>query len=190
MFPLFCAWINGWANNCEAGDLKHHLAYYDVSLLARGCQLATKEFRVKTGSVDGLLPDDSKQAISQEILQIYIVDMHVTIIIIASSPIAQWIRLYTSPLLFIVEGCGGASTGIIFTAEFLCVYEDVGSPHYAVHAMVGGDLLILNWSHKESVARGLDKNGRVVAVNSWQPLDFCSSNQFQVGETLGRGPSQ
>ena len=81
--------------------------------------------------------------------------------------------------MFIVEGCGGASTGIIFTAEFLCVYEDVGSPHYAVHAMVGGDLLILNWSPKESVARGLDRNGRAVAVNSWQPLVFVPAINFK-----------
>ena len=26
MFPLICAWINGWANSREAGDLRHYLA--------------------------------------------------------------------------------------------------------------------------------------------------------------------
>ena len=25
MFSLICAWINGWVNNGEAGDLRHHL---------------------------------------------------------------------------------------------------------------------------------------------------------------------
>ena len=30
MFPLICAWINGCANNREAGDLKRHRAHYDV----------------------------------------------------------------------------------------------------------------------------------------------------------------
>ena len=30
MFSLICAWINSWINNCEAGDLRHHRAHYDV----------------------------------------------------------------------------------------------------------------------------------------------------------------
>ena len=30
MFSLICAWINGWINNGEAGDLRHHPAHYDV----------------------------------------------------------------------------------------------------------------------------------------------------------------
>ena len=30
MFSLICAWINGWVNNREAGDLRHHRAHYDV----------------------------------------------------------------------------------------------------------------------------------------------------------------
>ena len=29
MFSLICAWINGWINNLEAGDLKRHRAHYD-----------------------------------------------------------------------------------------------------------------------------------------------------------------
>ena len=28
MFCLFCAWINGWVNNGEAGDLRRHRAHY------------------------------------------------------------------------------------------------------------------------------------------------------------------
>ena len=28
-----CAWINGWANNREAGDLRHQRAHYDVILI-------------------------------------------------------------------------------------------------------------------------------------------------------------
>ena len=30
MFSLICAWINGWVNNHEAGDLRRERADYDV----------------------------------------------------------------------------------------------------------------------------------------------------------------
>ena len=30
MFSLICAWINGWVNDREAGDLRRHRALYDV----------------------------------------------------------------------------------------------------------------------------------------------------------------
>ena len=33
MFSLICAWINGWVNNREAGDLRRHRAHYDVSVM-------------------------------------------------------------------------------------------------------------------------------------------------------------
>ena len=33
MFPLICAWINGWVNNREAGDLRHARAHYDIILM-------------------------------------------------------------------------------------------------------------------------------------------------------------
>ena len=34
-FDIFfiCAWINGWANNREAGDLRRHRAHYDVIVM-------------------------------------------------------------------------------------------------------------------------------------------------------------
>ena len=35
MFSLICAWINGWVNNDEAGDLRRHRAHYDVSVMSR-----------------------------------------------------------------------------------------------------------------------------------------------------------
>ena len=37
MFSLICAWINGWVNNGEAGDLRRHRAYYDVTVM--GCHV-------------------------------------------------------------------------------------------------------------------------------------------------------
>ena len=33
MFSLICVWINGWENNREAGDLRHHRALYDVIVM-------------------------------------------------------------------------------------------------------------------------------------------------------------
>ena len=33
IFSLICAWINGWVNNHEAGDLRHHRAHFDVIVI-------------------------------------------------------------------------------------------------------------------------------------------------------------
>ena len=33
MFSFICAWINGWANNRKAGDLRRHRAHYDVTVM-------------------------------------------------------------------------------------------------------------------------------------------------------------
>ena len=46
MFSLICAWINGWVNNCEAGDLRRHLAHYDVIVMYNnGTGLVLKIFK-------------------------------------------------------------------------------------------------------------------------------------------------
>ena len=33
VFSLICAWINGWVNNREAGDLRLFRAHYDVTVM-------------------------------------------------------------------------------------------------------------------------------------------------------------
>ena len=33
MLSLICAWINGWVNNGEAGDLRRHRAHYDANVM-------------------------------------------------------------------------------------------------------------------------------------------------------------
>ena len=33
IFYLICAWINGWVNNREAGDLRLHYSHYDVNVM-------------------------------------------------------------------------------------------------------------------------------------------------------------
>ena len=35
MFSLICAWINGWVNNGEAGDLRRHRIHYDVIVMVQ-----------------------------------------------------------------------------------------------------------------------------------------------------------
>ena len=35
MFSFICAWINGWVNNGEAGDLIRHGAHYDVTVIKK-----------------------------------------------------------------------------------------------------------------------------------------------------------
>ena len=37
MFSLICDWINAWVNNHEAGEFRHHLTHYDVSVMVMGC---------------------------------------------------------------------------------------------------------------------------------------------------------
>ena len=44
MLSLICTWINGWVSNGEAGDLKHHHAHYDVSVM-----MITLSFQCFTG---------------------------------------------------------------------------------------------------------------------------------------------
>ena len=36
IFSLICAWINGWVNNRDAGDLRRHSARYDVIVMIGG----------------------------------------------------------------------------------------------------------------------------------------------------------
>ena len=33
MCYLICTWINGWANNRDAGDLRRHRAHYDATVI-------------------------------------------------------------------------------------------------------------------------------------------------------------
>ena len=33
MFSLICAWINGWVNNCDAGDSRRHRVHHDVIVM-------------------------------------------------------------------------------------------------------------------------------------------------------------
>ena len=41
MFSLICAWINGWVNNRETGDLRRHRTHCDVILMYKWAKLIT-----------------------------------------------------------------------------------------------------------------------------------------------------
>ena len=69
MFSLICAWINGWVNNGEAGDLRRHRTHYDVTVMQYGYRVtSTKYTRDWSGDrqpVDlfvNSIPDSSSQS--------------------------------------------------------------------------------------------------------------------------------
>ena len=54
VFSLICAWIIGWVNNREAGDLRPHRAHYDVIVMPYrhpdGCLFITGTSTAKSSS--------------------------------------------------------------------------------------------------------------------------------------------
>ena len=46
MFSLICAWINGWVNNREAGDLRRYRAHCDISVMisSKRCCITWNKF--------------------------------------------------------------------------------------------------------------------------------------------------
>ena len=57
MFSLICAWIYGWINNSEAGDLIRHRAHYDVSVM---CVFRYINIRVEFKNITPHLPVSSR----------------------------------------------------------------------------------------------------------------------------------
>ena len=45
MFSSICAWVNGWVNNREAGDLARHWAHHDVTVMVT--RHASLDFTIK-----------------------------------------------------------------------------------------------------------------------------------------------
>ena len=52
MFSLICAWINGWVNTGEAGDLRCHRAHYDVIAMSKSMQLVWQSCTHLKSTVD------------------------------------------------------------------------------------------------------------------------------------------
>ena len=62
MFSLIYVWINGWVNNCEAGDLRCYRAHYDIIVLGSGsgmvsnrCKPQPEPMMIQFTSVDSLI---------------------------------------------------------------------------------------------------------------------------------------
>ena len=45
MFSVICAWINGWVNNREPGDLRFHCAHYDVIVMKQSPAMLLSKLR-------------------------------------------------------------------------------------------------------------------------------------------------
>ena len=54
MFSLICAWINGWVNNREAGDLRRNRAHYDAIVMPNS--MAMMYFRIMWVNVSRDIP--------------------------------------------------------------------------------------------------------------------------------------
>ena len=55
MFPLIWAWINGWVNNGEAGDLRRHRAHYDITVMIF-IRIKPITLKSRTSSIMEVLP--------------------------------------------------------------------------------------------------------------------------------------
>ena len=53
MFSLISAWINGWVNNGEAGDLRRRRAHYDVTVMSREWEVFFKITKKADGQENG-----------------------------------------------------------------------------------------------------------------------------------------
>ena len=80
------------------------------------------------------------------------------------------------------------------TMGLLFVNEDLGGwhPYYVVRAIVGRDMLVMNWSPLEGVARGLSAEGHVVEASTWEHMvvdPACSYvwMRFRAGSTIPGG---
>ena len=72
MFSLICAWINGWVNNRETGDLRRHRAHYDVIVMKK---IARKSRPIQCVELDRPSVGQSETALL-EILKSYWVHCH------------------------------------------------------------------------------------------------------------------
>ena len=55
IFSLICTRINGWENNGEAGDLRRHRAYYDVTVTCRSPYAAPGSNKAQTDPIWSLI---------------------------------------------------------------------------------------------------------------------------------------
>ena len=52
MFSLICTWTNSWANHRDAGDLRRHGVYYDVTVITKPLPYQTEVFSIEPSETD------------------------------------------------------------------------------------------------------------------------------------------
>ena len=63
MFSLNCAWIYGWVNNGEAGDMRRHRSHYDVFVMIAAIEHVTMAAITWTAFVAPYIKSSSYQVI-------------------------------------------------------------------------------------------------------------------------------
>ena len=74
IFSLICAWINGWVNNREAGDLRHHRAHYDVIVMYIMYSGCIKRMFLLCVHIDSFFPWDLIEILDLIFKQILVID--------------------------------------------------------------------------------------------------------------------
>ena len=72
MFYLICAWINGWANNGEVGDLGRYRPHYDVIVVVPGRKkLFKRDFLWECNATNGCCKTPTTAEASQWMLMVW-----------------------------------------------------------------------------------------------------------------------
>ena len=98
MFSLSCGWINGWVNNCEAGDLRRHRAHCDVIVM---WILGTMEYIFQNANTRMYSNNSTCKYLSQykSIFEYYVFMVYPTIIHKAISAGNSEIKFYYCPFI-------------------------------------------------------------------------------------------
>ena len=95
MLSLICAWINGWANTRDAGDLRRHRAHHDVTVLTPLWPCVVIWGRASpfnNGSVSCFVPDGMK-SLPDPMLTNNLLRVTCYTYFVAISPDIQWTLL-------------------------------------------------------------------------------------------------
>ena len=80
MISFIWAWINGWVNNREAGDLRRHCAHYDVIVMA--CHSCEESYPYKQ-YLWHIFEELRQQSLEKLVFYICAIKMHVASILLA-----------------------------------------------------------------------------------------------------------
>ena len=126
-FDVFfiCSWINGWVNNREAGDLRRHLAHYDVSVMP------TPYSRITSTGVRAKCD----------------LRFNVCCRCTVSTNVFNWIAVYQKPIIFIA-GRSHERHDVSYLRELYCIIS-VSWYRYIMCVNTCGSLVII-WVRSNS----------------------------------------